>query len=369
MTTTPVQLISVPQYRIGQELAITLNGVQHHCANHSFDPKKLEMPQEKLNSFFKRTLPYNQSAKDISLVMLGLQLSKQARATTGETLYPTQISKQATLDNAVDRTIEHVKHGLRDGVQSILESDKTDKASRFLCRMALANHLHGGKISFSSSKQSEFVNKALCRLRQDPDGVHLIMDEPTMDKAVGEELKTLGKDSAVSEYLDQLYQIVTNLGMASTFKGDALEPLVRRSLQRFNGRRFRYAGSLAIKFYSSSVPQKTHKVNETSSDIRGCFLQKDGTTLNSTLANIRRDFVASGTPSNLRGILRIYLEFPDVQYRMPGTHVFTSPVTGDQDVMVYINLSNMDDFFFEDISEYNDDMIRLKKVIGLVCQK
>ncbi|KAF8923023.1 hypothetical protein BGZ47_005107, partial [Haplosporangium gracile] len=55
----------------------------------------------------------------------------------------------------------------------------------------------------------------------------------------------------------------------------------------------RYAGSLVIKFYSSSVPQKMHKENDTSSDIRGCFLQKDGTTLNSTLANIQNDFVAS----------------------------------------------------------------------------
>ncbi|OAQ34659.1 hypothetical protein K457DRAFT_121276 [Linnemannia elongata AG-77] len=313
---------------------------------------------------------------------------------------PTQISKQATLDNAVDRTIEHVKRSLRDGVQSILERDKTGEASRLLCRMVLANHLHAGKISFSSSKQSDFVNKALCRLRQDPDGVHLIMDEPTVVEGVKEELKTLGKDSVFSEYLDQLYQIDANFGVASTSKGDALEPLVRRSLQRFNGLHLvdlpflqgialpkcgiasdfaffterppnkmliarygtspdgawffsdkQYAGSPAIKFYSSSVPQRAHKENETSSDIRGCFLQKDGTTLNSTLANIRRDFVASGTPSNIRGILHIHLEFPDVQYSMPATHVLTNPVTGDQDVMVYINLSNMDDFFFEGISE------------------
>ncbi|KAF9148998.1 hypothetical protein BG015_009231 [Linnemannia schmuckeri] len=88
-----------------------------------------------------------------------------------------------------------------------------------------------------------------------------------------------------------------------------------------------------------------------------------------TNANIRRDFVASGTPSNLRGILRIYLEFSDVQYGMSATHVLTNPVTGDQDVMVYINFSNMDDFFFEGISGHKDDMARLKNVIKLVCQE
>ncbi|KAG0008728.1 hypothetical protein BGZ82_004485, partial [Podila clonocystis] len=149
----------------------------------------------------------------------------------------TQFSKQATLDSAVDRTIEHVKHELRDGVRTILESDKSGEAARLLSRMVLAYHLQDAKISFSSQQQSDFVNKALCRLRQHPDGVHLIMDEPMVVEAVEEELKTSGKDSALIEYLDQLYQIVTNFGVASTSKGDALEPLVRRSLQRFNGLR------------------------------------------------------------------------------------------------------------------------------------
>jgi hypothetical protein len=147
----------------------------------------------------------------------------------------TQLSKQSTLDIVVDRTIEDVKRGLRDGVRNILESDKIGEAARLLGRMVLAYRLHDGKISFSSQQQSDFVNKALCRLQQHPDGVHLIMDETIVVDAVEEELKTSGKDSAFMEYLDQLYQIVTNFGVASTSMGDALEPLVRRSLQRFNG--------------------------------------------------------------------------------------------------------------------------------------
>ncbi|KAF8938891.1 hypothetical protein BGZ47_008367, partial [Haplosporangium gracile] len=443
---TPIAPISVPQVHIKQELEIILSGVQHHYANYSLDPKELEMSQkEQLGPFSKRSLPYHRTAKDISLVMLGLELDKQAKASDGRTtlrsivedeigafsgnrvvamvapsgsgktatvidlatkhfvvycvcsspratcshdfidsnfialakavekLYlavvdekrgdqldircqgdklispsalsdnrgngdaifdgnnqvqlkyrrgflttlsatlsnmqatlvifgtalslqnadqmypgldkpsnftritdfpqfdannvnkmisdlvdlsnceippakrrklsgrarfslgiinrlianPTQISKQATLDNAIDLTIEQVKRGLRGGVQSILEYDKTGEAFRLLCRMVLANHLHGGKVSFSSSKQSDFVNKALCRLRQDSDGVHLIMDEPIVLEAVEEELKKSGQDSAFSEYLDQLYQIVTNFGIASTSKGDALRSLVR----------------------------------------------------------------------------------------------------------------------------------------------
>jgi hypothetical protein len=200
--------------------------------------------------------------------------------------------------------------------------------------MVLAFHLQDAKISFSSQQQSDFVDKALCRLRPHSDGIHLVMDEPIVVEAVEAELKASNKDSAFLEYLDQLYQIVTNFGVASTSKGDALEPLIRRSLQRFNGFRLvdlpflqgialpkwcdnlqlqidgintangfgftasgvaadlaflterppnkmliakcgtrpdgawffsdkQYAGSLAIKFYSSSMPQKMHNENGT----------------------------------------------------------------------------------------------------------
>lgn len=145
--------------------------------------------------------------------------------------YPALISKQATLDNAVDQTIENLMCCLRDGVRSILESGKTGEASHLLCRMVLANHLHGGNISFLSSKHFGFVNKALCRLRHDTDGVHLIMDEPIVVEAVAGVLK----DSAFSEYLDQLYQIVINFGIASTSKGECTGTtcsLITSALQR-----------------------------------------------------------------------------------------------------------------------------------------
>jgi hypothetical protein len=348
----------------------------------------------------------------------------------------TQSSKQTALDSAIDRTIEHVKHCLRDGVRAILASDCTGEAARLLSRMVLAYHLQAPKISFSSQQQSDFVDKALCKLRQHPDGVHLIMDEPIVVDAVEEELKASGKDPAFTEYLDQLYQIVANFGIASASKGDALEPLIRRSLQRFNGFRLvdlpflkgialpswcnnlqlqideintangfgckaggvfadliflterpptkmliakcgtrpdgawffsdkRYAGSLAIKFYSSPIPQKLHMENETSNDLRACFLKADGQA-NRTLASVPHAYEDTGVPSELRGILRIHLEFPDVQDGMPATHVRKNSTTGVKDVMVYINLSNMDDFFYEGISEHKDDMVKLKSLIRFV---
>ncbi|KAF9338980.1 hypothetical protein BGX26_009514, partial [Mortierella sp. AD094] len=109
-----------------------------------------------------------------------------------------------------------------------------------------------------------------------------------------------------------------------------------------------------------------HESNQTSSDIRGCFLRKDGAKVNQSLKGIRDDFVASGTPSNLRGILRIHLEFPGVQRGNPVTHIKRDPATGVEDVMVYINLSNLDDFFFEGISEGSGDMVKLKTLIKFI---
>ena len=309
---------------------------------------------------------------------------------------------------------------------------------RLLGRMVLAYNLQGGKISFASGRQSDFVDKALCKLRPHPDGVHLIMDEPMVIEAVQEELKKLHVDPAFLEYLDQFNRICTNFGTASTAKGAALEPLIRRSLQRFNGYRLvglpflqgvklpkwcdglrlqideintangfgysgkgmeadlqfltacppnkmlqaysgtrpdgiwffsdtRYAGSLAIKMYSSALSQATHKENETSSDIRCCFLKTDGTTLNPSLANIRGLFEASDTPTKIKGMLRIHLEFPGVQGFKPITYVKTEPTTGVKDVMVYIDLSNTDEFFFEGIEESKEDMQNLKKLIKYIA--
>ncbi|KAG0271650.1 hypothetical protein BGZ95_000502 [Linnemannia exigua] len=348
-------------------------------------------------------------------------------------------SKQAILTRAVDKRIEDVKLDLRVGVRTILESDITGEASRLLCRMVLANHRQEPKISFSSKEQSDFVDKALCRLQPHPDGIHLIMDEPLVVEAVEEELKFSGKDPTFIEYMDQLNRLIENLGASSATKGEALEMLVRRSLQRFNGvpvadlpflrglslpawcGRFvlqineintasgfgykgsgvtadlafltdcppckllvaqsgtrpdgiwffpdkQYAGSLAIKFYSNQVPQSMHKKNETSSDIRACFLKADGEKLNLTLTATRHAYVDAGIPSNVKGSLRIHLEFPHVQGLRPATHVSKDPKTGAEDVMVYINCGNMDSFFDEAIEAHRDDMIMLKKLINYAIE-
>ncbi|KAF9166237.1 hypothetical protein DFQ26_008378 [Actinomortierella ambigua] len=73
---------------IERELAIILSDVGHHHSIYDVDQKDAEALQRKrLGRFFKRTLPCSPSTNDVSLVMLGLQLGKQARTSTGETLH------------------------------------------------------------------------------------------------------------------------------------------------------------------------------------------------------------------------------------------------------------------------------------------
>lgn len=343
-------------------------------------------------------------------------------------------SKQVALEKAIDMSIERTMDKLRGGVRTILASDHAGGMARLLSRMVLSYHLHGGKISFAGKDQADFVDKALCRLSPHADGVHLIMDEPMVVEAVEIELKAAGKDPSFLEYLDQIFQVVTNFGVNTASKGDAFEPLVRRCLQRFNGIHVvdlpflqghilptwcsnvkleideintakglgyvdsglrgdlaflkdcppkkmlianfgtrpdgawffsdkRYAGSLAVKFFSGKISKEVHQSNETSSDIRCCFLNKDGVSVSNANAGIRQDFEASGIPSQLRGILRIHVVIPGVSGGTPATHVKTDPVANTEDVMVYIDLSNLDTFFSEDISEHLDDVIKLKTLI------
>jgi len=79
--------IFIPQGQIETELAVILEGVSHDQTTSTIDPKEVEASQrEKLGRFYKRPLPFHETPTDISLVMLGLELDKQARTSEGETL-------------------------------------------------------------------------------------------------------------------------------------------------------------------------------------------------------------------------------------------------------------------------------------------
>ncbi|KAF9537782.1 hypothetical protein BGW38_010029, partial [Lunasporangiospora selenospora] len=121
-----------------------------------------------------------------------------------------------------------------------------------------------------------------------------------------------------------------------------------------------YAGSLAIKFFSSPMAQDFHESNTSSSDVRACFLKVDG-NISKTLKKVRTDYEASGIPSSIKAILRIHLVLPGVQSVFPVTHVL------GEDVMVYIRLDNLDSFFYGGIEANKDDMVTLKNLIRFVC--
>ncbi|KAF7727751.1 hypothetical protein EC973_007210 [Apophysomyces ossiformis] len=348
-------------------------------------------------------------------------------------------SKQQTLDKAFDAAIKTAKEDIERSIQQLINDDKTGEITRLLSRMVLADKLHKGKISFASTRLADFVDKALCSLRPEYDSLHYVMDEPLVVEVAEEELKKSNVDPVFVEYLDQFNRLVTNLGVKSTAKGDMLEPLVRRALQRFNGfdladlpflkgtrlpiwcnglklqidevntaRGFgynanglradleflkarppnkmlieghgtrqdgawffnnHYAGSIAVKLYTQPLAENTHRQNENSSDIRCSFLRCHGVSSNPSLEQIRGEFEASGVPSDIKGILRIHLEFPSVSGCRSTTYVKMDPTTGTEDIMVYIDSLNMDEFFYEDISEHVEEIRILKRLLKYVIGK
>ncbi|KAF9344218.1 hypothetical protein BGX26_004644 [Mortierella sp. AD094] len=98
---TPIPTIFIPQGQIEAELADILEGVSHAQTTSVIDPKEVEESQRgKLGRFYKRPLPYHETAANISLVMLGLELDKQAKTSEGETL-------REIVDNDVGRSSDH----------------------------------------------------------------------------------------------------------------------------------------------------------------------------------------------------------------------------------------------------------------------
>ena len=83
--------------------------------------------------------------------------------------------------------------------------------------------------------------------------------------------------------------------------------------------------------------------------------------MNPALKKIREIFEASDT-AKLKGILRIHIEFPNVCRPKPENRVKRNLDTGTEDVMVYIDSSNMDEFFYEDINDNEQEINNLKKL-------
>jgi hypothetical protein len=113
--------------------------------------------------------------------------------------------------------------------------------------------------------------------------------------------------------------------------------------------------SLAIKLYSHPVKRNIHELNKDSSDLRNCFT----TTENEVSLNVKgqREQFMKTAFYNLKGTLRIHLEFPRVSNGTP-----QSCVEG-KDILVYIDSANMDEFFDESIKESSQDMYILKKML------
>jgi len=75
--------------------------VGHYDTANNISAKDVEVSQRGvLGRFYKRPLPYHEKAENISLVMLGLELDKQAKTSEGETL-------REIVDKDVGRSSDH----------------------------------------------------------------------------------------------------------------------------------------------------------------------------------------------------------------------------------------------------------------------
>ncbi|KAK5808232.1 hypothetical protein F5H01DRAFT_370260 [Linnemannia elongata] len=85
---TPMQSRPIQGDNTDEELAIVLKVANGHYTTPVADPKVVEdFQRERLGPFFKRALPYHETATGTSLVMLGVQLDKQAKTSDGDTLH------------------------------------------------------------------------------------------------------------------------------------------------------------------------------------------------------------------------------------------------------------------------------------------
>ncbi|KAF9101447.1 hypothetical protein BGX27_011481 [Mortierella sp. AM989] len=86
-SSTPIPSIFIPQGNIEAESADIFKGAGHKQTSKVLDAKDVEKSQRGiLGRFYKRPLPYHEKAVNISLVMLGLELDKQAKTSESETL-------------------------------------------------------------------------------------------------------------------------------------------------------------------------------------------------------------------------------------------------------------------------------------------
>ncbi|RUS15664.1 hypothetical protein BC937DRAFT_92166, partial [Endogone sp. FLAS-F59071] len=113
--------------------------------------------------------------------------------------------------------------------------------------------------------------------------------------------------------------------------------------------------SFAIKLYSRPVDRNKHESNEGSSNLRDCFKTTEN-EVNPKLKDQQQRFTKTAF-NNLKGILRIHLEFPKVSGGTP-----QSCVDGE-DILVYIDDANMDTFFDESIEQDSQNMNILKKML------
>ncbi|KAF9350089.1 hypothetical protein BGX26_011681 [Mortierella sp. AD094] len=336
-----------------------------------------------------------------------IELTGRVRFTTNvvdqlaQVVHSRHQSKQKLLNDAVDESLMASRKPIEANVQLLLDTDHSGAITDLFSRMVIASNLTRNEITFVFQEEIDFVNYALCELQDKGDELIDVVEEY---------LKKSDDEPKFLKYLDQFSSILPSLGTSSSLNAEIFERLigilpfvkdVEKLPRRCKDIKFMInelgtasqlgypngvkgdveflrkspCGELlfpdnltrpglvlplsdgiymsgALKLWSSAIDSDTHLPNTRSSDLRLCFCKADG-SLNMQIEAYRDDFESF---QKIKGIPRIHLAFPSVQGGTPKSHV-----DGD-DVLVYIDLSNMEDLFDE-----GDYTQTLKGMVKYMC--
>ena len=344
------------------------------------------------------------------------------------------VSQDKNLESAIDQTLRIAKSSFEQIVSDVAKKHAGLGIDSLFLRIVQCWDICKGVVDWEEEREGartlvEYLS-TIQRVERLDGNVEMRIAEPLVIEALRTHLSTSGNAAQLSESACLLREVVKELGPTCSAKGNLLEPVLRQALVGFNGMRLADAPFLAcirdqlvgtwaesavfdiqqvgtsvqlggrcgvtgdMQFLAHGVTGKMLvEQNQTRQDGVYFFDRTHALALGATISvreigwskhtdqvestdirksfpscsKIRKQFLALNGDTKLEGIVRIHIEFPRAhkKWRRP-TEV--DPFTGD--IMVFINLENMDEFFIERAGNisWNNCIHSVKKLITSICQ-
>ncbi|KAF9406501.1 hypothetical protein BGZ76_006319, partial [Entomortierella beljakovae] len=169
-----------------------------------FDVDEMRQLLSSLLAISKRDLPQNEDL----YMLTGRTCFTMAiiRQLIDESLLE-RMNKRQRLTRAFDSAQATSRRQISEKVEELLNGGKDKYIVKLLSRMVLSYKLQAGRTSFTNESDVDLVQSTLCGLSPVSDGLHYMMDEPLVVKAVEGVLKRLNIDPDFTEYSVQFERI------------------------------------------------------------------------------------------------------------------------------------------------------------------